>query len=84
MGLARMTPLLQACASRILDDWQGGSRDGYHLLRARLQAESVIDVLRERGYLNDYGVAAARDELGDLVGDGLDRMVKGADYEQLG
>lgn len=58
--------LLNACAEAILDDWMGGSRDGYHLMRARLQAETVITVLRQRGLLNEYGIAAAREELGDL------------------
>lgn len=58
--------LLTACAHRLCDDWLGGSRDGYHLSRARHQAESVITVLREMGYLNEYGIAAAIAELGPM------------------
>jgi len=72
--------LLTACAEAILDDWHGGSRDGYHLMRARLQAETVITVLRHRGLLNEYGIAAAREELGDLTPDD----VKGENYECVG
>lgn len=79
-----MKPLLPSCAERINDDWHSGSRDSYHMLRARLQAESVIEVLRERGYLNDYGIAACRAEIGDLGGVHLQRLVKGDGDEQLG
>lgn len=60
------TNLLHACAERLCDDWQGGSRDAYHMLRARHQAESVIQVLRELGYLNEHGIAAARLEIGPM------------------
>lgn len=66
--------LLQACAERINDYWHGGSRDAYHMMRARLQAESVIEVLRERGLLNEHGIALAQAEIGKLGAESLARM----------
>jgi hypothetical protein len=69
--------ILTRAALRILSDWRSGSRDPYHIQAAKRQAGSVIEVLRELGMLNDIGIAAARDELGPLGAESLDRLVKG-------
>lgn len=66
--------MLTQAAERILDDWHGGSRDAYHLMRARLQAESVIEVLRERGWMSIEGVEEARRDIGPLSEASLRRM----------
>jgi hypothetical protein len=69
--------VLTKCAHRITDHWHSGSRDPYHIEAAKRQAASTIEVLRELGYLNDHGIKAARDELGPLGAESLDRLVKG-------
>jgi hypothetical protein len=69
--------MLTKCALRQLDHWHSGSRDPYHIEAAKRQAASTIEVLRELGMLNDIGIAAAREELGPLGADSLDRLVKG-------
>jgi hypothetical protein len=69
--------MLTKCALRICDHWHSGSRDPYHIEAAKRQASSVIEVLRELGMLNDIGIAAAREELGPLGAESLDRLVKG-------
>ena len=67
--------LLTHCAERILDDWHGGSRDRVFMERAARQAESVIEVLRERGLLNDAGVQIAQAEIGKLGAESITRMM---------
>jgi hypothetical protein len=72
-----VTSILTRAAHRILSDWHSGSRDPYHIEAAKRQAASTIEVLRELGMLNDIGITAAREELGSLGAESLDRLVKG-------